>query len=85
MRPSADEVESSESARLESSGEFIDGQALSPDGVWGRHDGEGRPPVADGPFAETTDLIVGSIAIDVDSFAATSLAIHAGIPAVGAA
>ena len=39
--------------RLESSGEFIDGQALSPDGVWVRSDGEGRPPVTDGPFAET--------------------------------
>ena len=35
----------------EATGEFIDGQALSPDGVWVRHDGEGRPPVTDGPFA----------------------------------
>ena len=34
-------------ARLESSGEFIDGQALSPDGVWVRYDGEGRPPATD--------------------------------------
>ena len=40
-------------ARLERSGEFVDGQALSPDGVWVRYDGEGRPPVTDGPFAET--------------------------------
>ena len=39
--------------RLERSGEFIDGQALSPDGMWVRSDGEGRPPVTDGPFAET--------------------------------
>ena len=31
-------------ARLESSGEFIDGQALSPNGTWVRYDGEGRPP-----------------------------------------
>ena len=46
-------------ARLESSGEFIDGQALSPDGEWVRSDGEGRPPVTDGPFAETKDLIAG--------------------------
>src|SRR4051794_41863928 len=38
-------------ARLESSGEFIDGQALSPHGPWGRSDGEGVPPAADGPFA----------------------------------
>jgi hypothetical protein len=54
-------------ARLESSGEFIDGQALSPDGLWVRSDGEGRPPVTDGPFAETKDLIAGWMVIDVDS------------------
>ena len=53
-------------ARLEASGEFIDGQALSPDGVWVRNDGEGRPPVTDGPFAETKDLIAGWMVIDVD-------------------
>src|SRR2546430_6254409 len=52
-------------ARLESSGEFIEGQALSPDGVWVRYDGEGRPPVTDGPFAETKDLIAGWMVIDV--------------------
>ena len=56
------------SARLQSSGEFIDGQALSPDGVWVRHDGEGCPPVTDGPFAETKDLIAGWMVIDVDSY-----------------
>jgi hypothetical protein len=55
-------------AGLESSGEFIDGQALSPDGVWVRYDGEGQPPVTDGPFAETKDLIAGWLIIDVDSF-----------------
>jgi hypothetical protein len=55
-------------ARLESSGEFVDGQALSPDGVWVRSDGEGRPPVTDGPFAETKDLIAGWMIIDVDSY-----------------
>src|SRR5260370_31747608 len=54
--------------RLESSGEFIDGQAVSPDGVWVRYDGEGRPPVTDGPFAETKDLIAGWMVIDVDSY-----------------
>ena len=54
-------------ARLESTGEFVDGQALSPDGVWVRSDGEGRPPVTDGPFAETKDLIAGWMVIDVDS------------------
>ena len=55
-------------ARLEQTGEFVDGQALSPDGVWVRSDGAGRPPVTDGPFAETKDLIAGWMVIDVDSF-----------------
>ena len=55
-------------ARLESSGEFVDGQALSPDGVWVRSDAEGRGPVTDGPFAETKDLIAGWMVIDVDSY-----------------
>src|SRR3546814_20710099 len=53
-------------ARLEGTGEYIDGQALSPDGVWVRYDGEGRPPVTDGPFAETQALIAGWMVIDVD-------------------
>jgi hypothetical protein len=55
-------------ARLERSGEYVDGQALAPDGVWVRSDGEGRPPVTDGPFAETKDLIAGWMIIDVDSY-----------------
>ena len=54
-------------ARLEQTGEFVDGQALSQDGMWVRYDGEGRPPVVDGPFAETKDLIAGWMIIDVDS------------------
>jgi hypothetical protein len=53
--------------RLQDSGEFVEHQALSPDGVWARYDGEGRPPVTDGPFAETKDLIAGWTVIDVDS------------------
>jgi hypothetical protein len=55
-------------ARLEASGEFIDAQALSPDGAWVRSDGDGRAPVTDGPFAETKDLIAGWMVIDVDSY-----------------
>jgi hypothetical protein len=43
-------------------------QALSPDGVWVRSDDEGRPPVTDGPFAETKDLIAGWMIIDVDNY-----------------
>jgi hypothetical protein len=54
--------------RLEESGEFVDAQALAPDGVWVRYDGEGRPPVTDGPFAETKDLIAGWMIIDVDTY-----------------
>ena len=53
--------------RLEATGEFVDGQALSPDGMWVRFDGEGRPPLVAGPFAETKDLVAGWMVIDVDS------------------
>ena len=53
--------------KLEGTGEFVDGQALAPEGAWVRYDGEGRPPVTDGPFAETKDLIAGWMIIDVDS------------------
>jgi hypothetical protein len=55
-------------AKLEQTGEFVDAQALSAEGTWVRFDGEGRPPVTDGPFAETKDLIAGWMAIDVDSY-----------------
>ena len=55
-------------ARLEETGEYVDGQALAPDGLWVRSDGPGRPPVTDGPFAETKDLIAGWMIIDVDGW-----------------
>jgi hypothetical protein len=55
-------------ARLEESGEFVSGQALAPEGAFVRYDGEGRPPVTDGPFAETKDLIAGWMVIDVESW-----------------
>ena len=55
-------------ARLEDSGEFVDSQALTPKGTWVRYDGEGRPPVTDGPFAETKDLIAGWLIIDVETY-----------------
>jgi hypothetical protein len=54
--------------RLRETGEFVDGQALSPEGAFVRYDGEGRPPVTDGPFAETKDLIAGWFVIDVESW-----------------
>jgi hypothetical protein len=53
--------------RLTATGEYVDGQAVAPDGLWVRSDGPGRPPVTDGPFAETKDLIAGWMVIDVDS------------------
>ena len=55
-------------AELEGDGELVDGQALSPEGTFVRYDGEGRPPVTDGPFAETKDLIAGWFVVDVDSY-----------------
>jgi hypothetical protein len=54
--------------RLEETGEFVGEQALAPDGIFVRFDGAGRPPVTDGPFAETKDLIAGWMMIDVDSY-----------------
>ncbi|WP_027342291.1 YciI family protein [Hamadaea tsunoensis] len=54
-------------ARLTDTGEFVDSQALLPEGTFVRSDGPGRPPVTDGPFAETKDLIAGWMVIDVDS------------------
>jgi hypothetical protein len=55
-------------AKLEESGEFAGAEGLSPEGTFVRYDGEGRPPVTDGPFAETKDLIAGWMLIDVDSY-----------------
>ncbi len=55
-------------ARLAESGEYVDSQALSPEGAWVRYDGAGRQPVTDGPFAETKDLIAGWMIIDVESW-----------------
>ena len=55
-------------ARLEASGEMVDGQGLSPEGAWVRSGRDGQPPTVDGPFAETKDLIAGWFIIDVDSY-----------------
>jgi hypothetical protein len=52
---------------LRERGEFVDAQAVSPEGTFVRYDGEGRPPVTDGPFAETKELVAGWMVIDVDS------------------
>ncbi|HET9566494.1 MAG TPA: YciI family protein [Mycobacterium sp.] len=55
-------------ARLVATGEFVDHRALSPRGTFVRSDGDGRPPVTDGPFAETKDLIAGWMIIDVETY-----------------
>ena len=52
---------------LTESGEFVDSQALSPKGTFVRFEAQGKPPVTDGPFAETKDLIAGWMIIDVGS------------------
>ncbi|CAM3177121.1 YciI family protein [Stackebrandtia soli] len=52
---------------LRERGEFVSGQALAPEGEFVRYGGEGKPPVTDGPFAETKDLIAGWMIIDVES------------------
>ena len=54
--------------RLKSSGEFVASHALASEGAWVQYGGEGKPPVTDGPFAETKDLIAGFMIIDVDSY-----------------
>lgn len=53
---------------LTDSGEFVDAQALSPDGAWVQYGGPAAAPVVtDGPFPETKELIAGWYMIDVDS------------------
>ena len=52
---------------LDERGEFVSADALSPEGAFVRYDGAGKPPVTDGPFAETKDLIAGWMIIDVES------------------
>ncbi|MDJ0392499.1 YciI family protein [Rhodococcus sp. G-MC3] len=54
--------------KLRTTGEFVSSQALRPEGTFVRYDGEGKPPVTDGPFAETKDLIAGWMIIDVDTY-----------------
>ncbi|MGW0180417.1 YciI family protein [Nocardia sp. NPDC003345] len=54
--------------KLRENGEFVDERALSPEGTFVRGDGPGRPPVTDGPFAETKDLVAGWMVIDVESW-----------------
>jgi len=52
---------------LRERGEFVDAQALSPEGTYVRYGGPGTAPVTDGPFPEAKELIAGWFMIDVDS------------------
>ncbi len=53
---------------LTENGEFVDAQALSPQGAWVRYGGpDAAPVVTDGPFPETKELIAGWFMIDVES------------------
>ena len=54
--------------RLEANGEYVDAQALSPEGAFVRANDEGTGPITDGPFAETKDLIAGWYVVDVDGW-----------------
>ena len=53
---------------LRENGEFVDAQALSPEGAWVQYGGpDAAPVVTDGPFPETKELIAGWYVIDVES------------------
>ncbi|MEA2348565.1 MAG: hypothetical protein QOG62_2352 [Thermoleophilaceae bacterium] len=54
---------------LRESGEYVDGQALTPARTWVRYGGPDAAPVTtDGPHPETSDLVAGWYMIDVDSY-----------------
>ncbi len=55
-------------AERQRAGEFVDAQGLAPEGTFVRYDGAGRPPVTDGPFADTKDLIAGWMIVDVSTY-----------------
>jgi hypothetical protein len=52
---------------LRETGEYVDGQALSPEGSYVRYGGPDAAPVVDGPFPEAKELIAGWLVVDVDS------------------
>ena len=62
---------------LRETGEFVDAQALSPEGTYVRFGGPNSSPVTDGPFPEAKELIAGWFVIDVESEArAHEIAAH---------
>jgi hypothetical protein len=53
---------------LRDRGEYVDAQALAPEGTYVRYGGPGAAPVTtDGPFPETKELAAGWFMIDVES------------------
>jgi hypothetical protein len=52
---------------LRETGEYVDGQALSPEGSYVRYGGPDAAPVVDGPFPEAKELIAGWLVVDVES------------------
>ena len=63
---------------LQETGEFVDAQALAPEGTYVRYGGPNALPVTDGPFPESKELIAGWFVIDVESEArAHEIAAHA--------
>jgi hypothetical protein len=52
---------------LRERGEFVDAQALSPEGSYVRYGGPDAAPVTDGPFPEAKELVAGWFLIDVES------------------
>ncbi len=53
---------------LRESGEYVDGQALTPARTWVRYGGPDAAPVTtDGPHPETSDLVAGWYLVDVES------------------
>src|SRR5699024_10996667 len=56
--------------RLREAGEFVDSQALSPEGTFVQSGGPGKPPVTDGPFPalDVDDHPSGDEVIDVESW-----------------
>jgi len=54
---------------LQESGEYVDGQALTPENTWVRWGGPDAAPVTtEGPHPETADLVAGWYMIDVESY-----------------
>ncbi len=53
---------------LKETGEYVDGQALTPENTWVRWGGPDAAPVTtEGPHPETSDLVAGWYMVDVDS------------------